>query len=479
MFDADAKAVLDAIQGEERATRLVLRARIEELFGQELPTDLRVYVDRLEQEDLEQASNLFQCVDGEELASDLEPNAFTSALRHQIALFAAFTASVPIGKDGGGQWYYVALEAPHELGIYGPGVGELRLLADSFSSFLGLVRAEQQIADHIEEHEDELDPDAIYEGDETLDLSRAGLEDAKRLFDALKGHVRLTGFNDSDVCSDFDELFIGQRGGVWPLDAQSRLFADHERAHPLVRMLDHMGLWELEAECTDFVRVPDALYALWRLYFGDDDAALTQALVRCESHVAGMVRDAATFMHGLLDAPEEWAGQNHLRTLRELVLAGDPVALSEPPDGSEALSAADPTDSAAMTKFKAKVRELPATADAWDALTYGYFAEERWEEMHGCAEVSIALRPQHYYAWMQRGIARHMMEQYNDALADFNVGLCFGDHNNLLLNKAIAYKDLGRHKQMIDTLRALPRHSRRDTIAAVEGLAEYVAEVER
>ncbi len=477
MFEADAQAILEAIEGEKRPTPLVLRARIEELFGTELPTDLHVYVDRLEREDLDQASNLCQCVDGTELASDLEPNAFTSALRHQIALFAAFTASVPVGKDGGGQWYYVALEAPHELGIYGPGVGELRLLADSFTSFLGLVRAEQQIADHITDHEDELDADAIYEGDEKLDLNRAGLEDAKRLFDALVGHVRLTGFEDSDVCSDFDELFIGQRGEVWPLDAKSQLFTDHERAHPLVRMLDHMGLWELEAECTDFVRVPDALYALWRLYFGSDDAALTQALVRCESHAAGMVRDASTFMRGLLDAPEDWAGQNHLRTLRALVLAGEPDTLCEPPDGSDALAAADPADNTTMTKFKAQVRKLPTTADAWDQLTYAYFAEERWEEMHACADVSIALRPQHYYAWMQRGIARHVMERYEEALADFNVGLCFGDHTNLLLNKAISYKDLGRHKQMIDTLRALPRHSRRDTIAAVEGLADHVDEV--
>ena len=475
------KQLLQSISLDPRDPALGSVAELEEAFGTSLNPEATAWFLAHQGHHLGESRVLFAydqpCFP---VVGSPRDNLFAQALRGQLELIAAFTGSMVLGNDGGGQDYFIGLEAGDEgVAIYGPGVGELRPLADSLESFVGLLRLDELWDEYAEAND--IDTGEVIEGDLEIDLSSTpGLAPLAELLSALRGRVHLPGFEGTDVCSEFDELVGALADAPLLLSEQPGFVKAHQRAYPLMRMLDHGGLFPLgPSPLPDdwHSRYADTMYWLWRSYFQDDDKQLLAAIQRCSEHPARLIRDAAAMISSLVDSTDTLREWDHLRVLRQLVLTpGTPA--TEPAEGYEALLVEDSDDDATRKQLKALLRKEPTRTDAWDNLTFQFYSAQQWEPMQRCAGISAALRPEHDYAWMQLGVAHLANDRPAESLPFFDRSLCFSSNPNLWLNKALAWLELDRRDLAVATLRQLPAHSRAGLIAGVDDLAPLGDEVE-
>ena len=472
--------LLDDITLEPRDPALQSVAKLEEAFGTPLSGAVRAYFSVHETHHLG-SSGALHCRDEPcfPAAGSPRDNLFAQVLRERQDLIAAFTGSMVLGSDGGGQDYFVDLSHGGDaVAIYGPGVGELRPLTDSLESFAGLVRLDALFAEYAEANG--IDPGDVIDGDVKVDLSKPELTPLATLLSTLQGRLHLPGYDGTDVCSDFDEIVGALAGGPLRLPTTPRFVEAHERAYPLVCMLDHGGLFPLGPDDPPDDRqssYPDTMYWLWRSYFQEDDERLQTTLRRCADHRARLIRDAGALIASVVESTDELPEWNHLRVLRQLVLA-PPSRATEPPPGYEELLAEDGNDDSTRARLKEMLRGQPTHADAWDNLTFQFYSAAQWPQMQRCAEISAALRPEHYYPWMQLGVAQMSQGNLVASLPFFDRAICFSSNPNLWLNKAGAWLELGRRDLAVANLRQLPEHNRADLIAQVDDLAPLLGEVE-
>ncbi len=449
---------------------------LEEAHGTRLTGAVRAYFERQDRCELE-GMPLFHCYG--HAIPQLEPseaNRFVAAMDGELPLIGAFTGSAFLAHEGGGEVYYVSLapDAP-EVAIYGPGEGAMRYLADSLEAVAGLVLAVDRWESHAEA--EGLDTEDLIEGR----VTPPGDGPLAELLAALEGHVHLPheelddddgeGAADLAVLTVLEEIVPRLAGKSLAAPRDSALVAAFERAYPIVSMLDHRGLFPLEpgqAPAGWADTAAGALHWLWHGYLTSDSDSAERALALAD-HGAALVRDAARIVADLERDPASWPALGHVPVLREL-MADPPTAATEPPAGHEALL--DGSDAAK------KLERSPADADHWNALTYEHFGQSDWPSMLGCADIAAALRPHHYYPWLQRGIALMMLERYPEAVAAFDRGLCYERHDDLLLNKAMAFRESGDRDGAVATLRRIPRWKRAETIARVPELADLADSVD-
>jgi hypothetical protein len=472
--------LLQDVTLEPRDPALRSVAELEDAFGMSLSSAVLAYFSAHQTHHLGSSGALY-CSDEPCFPAVGSPrgNLFAQVLRERPELIAAFTGSMVLGSDGGGQGYFVDLSPGGDaVAIYGPGVGELRPLTDSLESFAGLVRLDALWAEYAEAND--IDTGAVIDGDREVDLSKPDLTPLAKLLSTLQGRLHLPGYDGTEVCSDFDEIVGALAGSPLRLPTPPRFVEAHERAYPLVCMLDHGGLFPLGTydPPDDWQSsYPDTIYWLWRSYFQEDDERLETTLRRCSDHRARLIRDAGALIASLVQSTDELPEWNHLRVLRQLVLAPPPRA-TEPPPGYEELLAEDGNDDSTRARLKEMLRGQPTHADAWDNLTFQFYSAAQWPQMQRCAEISAALRPEHYYPWMQLGVARMTQGHLAESLPFFDRALCLSSNPNLWLNKAGAWLELGRRDVAVATLRQLPEHNRADLIAQVDDLAPLAEEVE-
>jgi len=385
-------------------------------------------------------------------------NSFVEALQSLAHVVAPFTGTRFERLDGAGKGYYASLETG-EVFLVDYALGSVRFLADSMAS---VERLEAALSEwHRLAKAKDIDTEDVIDGRVEVDLSSRGFSKLARQLEALSGRVDLN--DDNDVSSRFDEILLGIAGSVFRCSAKATVFDDHERAIGLIQMLSHRGLDESENEPgnepVDWLdRSQDAIYCLWRWYFDDNDR-LSAALAQASKSQHLLVRDAACFITDLDATPTRQPAWSHLRATRDLWLE-QPTALDAP---------AIPHDDLIGEGVEAgRVREKPTNAQSWDALTYRFYQAKKWSEMERCAEISISLRPEHYYGYLQRGIARSEQGRHQESIDDYDRALCFSFHDNLFVNKALSWMSLGNPEAAIANLAQLPAHSRTQTLRRLE-----------
>ena len=382
-----------------------------------------------------------------------------------------FTGCIAIGADSGGQMYYLQLDKnKSEIYLYAPDVDELKYLACSLEAFAYLNRIYEDWMDF--EYENDIDSDEIING---RIPTKIDITPFQKKLGALLGYVNLSGFEDSDVCSEFDEIFHSLFSSKLKARSESSVIQNHKRAKWIISMLDNdfFNPMKLEDEPESgnepISDCSDALYWLWRYYFTCNDNKLKALCERCYNHKARLVRGAVSMITELNEAPDSMPEFNYLRIQRELVKNdGLPPAFSKAFDKD--VLKPKKTDSEEIKECKKNIRKSKDNHQAWDELTYNYSLIEDWDTMLKCAEMSLALNSNSYYAWMQRGIAFHMKKNNKDALHSFDRGLCFSNHENLWLNKAIVYTKIEHHKSAINHLKRIRNWNRADLIKAEKEL---------
>lgn len=381
-----------------------------------------------------------------------------------------FTDSILIGSDGGGQMYYAALDPENtEIYLYNHGVGEMKFLADSIEAYSYLNRIYEDWI--IFEEENDIDRELIIDGEIPKDLDVSSFQEKLK---NLQGHVNLTGFEDSDVCSEYDELFQGLMGFAMTAKPKSKRIHYFERSNWIMHMLDNCystpGHMEPKPESgkESISKSSDALYWLWRYYFMKNDEELKALCIRCNNHSARLVTDAVSLITELINNPDSFPEFNYIRIQRELLNNKNylPVFKKIAPDFLEP----EKTDKEMTAKHKVFIKENPENSGGWDNLAYNYYEEENWEKMLICSNMSLSIKPNFYYSWMQRGIALWMLKNFDEALFSFDIALCFDGNNDLWLNKAILLAEKGEKKSAFDHLWQIDSYNRAKIIKSQKDL---------
>jgi hypothetical protein len=215
-----------------------------------------------------------------------------------VLIVAAFSGTTPIGRDGGGQIFYAAESARAPVFIYGPGVGELKLLADSRKSFERLNALMDRWSDITRKNGWE-DDDLM---DGSIDKKHPDFVWMRKLALALKGKVHLPGFDATDLASDFDEMVTEIAGKKLTLPATigATELALHRRAHWLRALFERETFFEKEARALDRRRkdpyakhAASRLYWLWHHFFLDNEKELEVALRAAARDRSPIIRETA------------------------------------------------------------------------------------------------------------------------------------------------------------------------------------------
>ncbi len=382
---------------------------------------------------------------------------FNAAYADPFAIVSSFTGTLWIGNDGGGQDYMVEV-APRSSAVYlfGPGVGELKYLADSLDAFMTLNELLESWSAYEKAHD--LDWGEIEDGaidPETLDIPqiRAGMR-------RLAERVRLTGFDRSDMASDFDEILPGLTGVRPRAKPASPLVSNlHVRSY-WAQMNLRIGpgyLVEQTFGVNGRRRAPrmpprsdvpaDQVYRLWHAFFTADDAVLDRVARECASSKAALARRTAELLLAVRDgtAPGELG---LLIATREVVREASSKRAPPPCPQASPLRERDSNDGRALAAARRAAFASPNDAARWDALTFALYETEDWGGMLAAVDARLAIDARHAYPWLQRGIALAQLEHPNEALAALDRAIAFDRYGRdgaaAWMNKAAIYMELAR-----------------------------------
>ncbi|HEY5934051.1 MAG TPA: hypothetical protein VIU61_05445 [Kofleriaceae bacterium] len=370
------------------------------------------------------------------------------AYTHPFAIVSSFTGLVWIGNDGGGQEYLVDVESS-AVYMYGPGVGQLKFLADSLDSFLALNEMAEKWDAYEREHG--IDYGEIESGD--IDPATLKIPEIRRAMAKLKTRVSLPGYDNSDMTSDFDEIYpaiTGIRPRAKP--ASPTVLRLHQRSYwiqmnlrlgPMYQPGEALGI-RGKGPIAKRSCAADMVYRLWDPFMQSRDAELAAECTRARSEDALLVRRTAELFEAVLS--ESTPGElGFLRSYRAAVaeLSGKAPAART----NHTLLAPSGGDSAALAAARAQAKNIPGEPKAWDGLCYELCNAEAWEQMKEAAEARLALARVDHYPWLQLGIARHQLGNHAEAIIALDRALAFDRHTQLAgaiwFNKAEAYAALG------------------------------------
>jgi tetratricopeptide (TPR) repeat protein len=433
----------------------------------------------------------------------------SSVYREAASAIAALTNTIYLGADRGGQVYFAEIDPKRsEVFVYGPGVGELKLLCDSFASFAELNEIDERWQACCEDEgvdEDDLEREEFV-------LASPRLRALREEIRLRRGRFHLTGFDHSDVSTDFDET-IPRLGGT-KLEAVSRSCTSRlfNGARWLVWLLsgshvhvEPAGARDLDADMRDPELAPLAatkVYWLWHLFLFDRRTELGTFLEVCARDPSRLVRTTAELMSELSVPGPVRAPLEHFRELRSVVL--DAAAGRVRPLPKERglrveeerrekrlreLVAPAPSDSPRIAAQKKAVAKALHEPQPWDALTFAYFEEEDVERMLAATEARLTLSHGDYYPWLQKGIALQMLKRYPEALAAFDRALFLERENawaSAWINKSFVCGALGDRSGALlhlrEALRIHPEHKQvareSDELAPYRGEPEFRALLE-
>jgi serine/threonine protein kinase/Flp pilus assembly protein TadD len=111
----------------------------------------------------------------------------------------------------------------------------------------------------------------------------------------------------------------------------------------------------------------------------------------------------------------------------------------------------------AIPLLRDATREDPRYYGAWFVLGYCHYALGQYPDADACYGVCVVLRPDDYWPYLRRGIARIRHRDFAEALADLSEAVRLRpDRADLYMNRALAYEGLRAHaKAVADLTRAL------------------------
>jgi hypothetical protein len=235
-----------------------------------------------------------------------DPRGIRAVYEEPALMIAAFTGSVALGTDGSGQSYF-ADHAPKrsDVFIYGPGVGELKFLADSLTSFAQLndvVERWTVLAAALGWDDDDLEEGA-------LDEKAPDFVALRQLAGALRGKVHLPGMDHSDMESEFDELVHHLAGAKFTRRTDSVVPALYARAYWILALLSRDSFLGEQAVVIDrtrervdpFVdRAASRIYWLWHDFMFDHTDALASAIDGGSRDRSSLVKRTSALMSDLI-----------------------------------------------------------------------------------------------------------------------------------------------------------------------------------
>jgi tetratricopeptide (TPR) repeat protein len=367
-------------------------------------------------------------------------NTFKWLLSHgKIEVLAqAFTNSVMIGADSGGQQYYINLDLKYpEVFLHNSGVLDMKFLADSPESFAYLNLIYQDFM--LFAHDHQIAIESIIDGELPDSPEISFFQEELKL---LSGKINLA--NDSDVYSNYQEICNGLNGTELIATSSTNAMDAYDNAFWIMRLLTN----NFETPPADIRSIPETnteslengaelLYWLWHYYFIGEDNALNNLCNRCKNHPAKIVRDTVSVVDILLKKPNELTELNYLRLQRDLLVNGNVPPIFEKEIDAAFLKPHKQDDYTISSTKKMLLKNLDDYR-AWDQLAYAYNTLKVCEKAQIAAEKSLAFNPNSYYAWLQHGIALHEQKHYEGALASYDRALCFNGHPNLWTNKILA-----------------------------------------
>jgi hypothetical protein len=372
------------------------------------------------------------------------------AYTHPFAIVSSFTGLAWIGNDGGGQEYLVD-PGSSAVYMYGPGVGEVKFLADSLDSFLAL----SEIAERWDAYERAHDIDYGEVESGKIDPATLRIPEIRRAMAKLRKRVNLPGYDESDMVSDFDEIYptiTGIRPRAKPaspmvmrLHARSYWIQMNLRLGPMVYQPGERLGRDVKGAIPKRACAADLVYRLWDPFLRSRDDELHAECTRARSEDALLVRRTAELLEAVLSdrAPGELG---FLRTFRAAV--AEPAVTARTATKHRALLAPSPRDSKALAAARATAKRMPREPKAWDGLAYELCNAEAWEQMKEAAEARLSISRADYYPWLQLGIALKELGHHADAIVALDRALAFDRHTQLAgatwFNKAEAYAQLGK-----------------------------------
>lgn len=367
------------------------------------------------------------------------------AYTHPFAIVSSFTGLVWIGNNGGDEEYLVDPESS-AVYLYGLGVGELKFLADSLDSFLALDEIAERWAVYERAHA--IDYRQIEAGN--LDAATLRIPEIRRAMAKLRTRVSLPGFDETDMMSDFDEVYpaiTGIRPRAKPasplrlrLHARSYWIQMTLRLGPMYRPSDQL---RKPGPIAKRSTTADLVYRLWDPFLCSRDAELAAECKRARDEDAVIVRRTAELLEAVIG--DRLPGElGFLRASRAAVAEPSRRSRATP---HRALLAPSGRDSKALAAVRAQAKRTPRDPKAWDGLCYELCNAEAWEQMKEAAEARLALDRTDYYPWLQLGIALNQLGNHADAIVALDRALAFDRHSQLAgatwFNKADAYAALG------------------------------------
>lgn len=379
---------------------------------------------------------------------------FARAYVDPFAIVSSFTGTLWIGNDGGGQDYMVEV-GPRTSAVYlfGPGVGELKYLADSLDAFLTL----NELFESRHAYEGAVDDREGNHGTGGVDGDALRLPELRAAMRRLVHRVHLTGFDRSDMASDFDEV-LPRLGGVRPRarpasPAVSDRYARSYWAQANLRLVPGYLPTFGTTGRRRVSRSPrtndaaDAVLRLWDAFLTGRDDALDAVARQSGSSKAALVRRTAELLVAVRDgaAPGELG---LVAATREIVRDALANRAHVPSERGATLAAAAPGDTAALAEARRAAFASPDDAKRWDALTFALYETEDWSGMLAAADRRLTLDAHASYPWLQRGIALMQLGDAIGALAAFDRTLAFArtgrDGGAAWMNKAALYIEQGR-----------------------------------
>nr|WP_299171171.1 hypothetical protein [uncultured Allomuricauda sp.] len=378
----------------------------------------------------------------------------------QIGLIQIFTESIAIGNDASGQIYLLHLDdEKSSVYIYDPGSSAIRFLADSIESFTFLCHIFSDWLEFEEIHV--IDVEDIIDGNipNSLDVSSF----RKKLI-KLSGKVNLSDPKE-EFFSDYDERFTAIHGKKLSAFHSGNTAVSFERAKWIMRLLNNQ-LGEAgdmpPLSATKDYEPPkgssDILYWLWRNFF-KDNADLKKLLKKYATHNARIITDTISLITALLDDEKSYQEFNYLR-LQRMLLNGGKEHEEYDKIFSQSFLNTNESEDHQIRLTKERVRMNSEKANNWDDLAYCYYTAQEWNSVLYCSRMSLSLKPESYYAWMQQGIALWQLKKHKEALKAFDYGLCYDGNHDLWLNKAFVYLEMKDPENAIAHLQQLPSNKR-------------------
>nr|WP_299071396.1 hypothetical protein [uncultured Allomuricauda sp.] len=385
----------------------------------------------------------------------------------QIGLIQAFTESISIGNDASGQFYLLGLGGEKSpVYRFSSGSFVINFLSNSIESFAYLNCI---FSDWIEfEKAHEIDEEAIIDGNIPNDLDVSSF---RQRLAKLSGKVNLSDPNE-DFLTDYDELFTAILGENLKAVDCDNVVINFNRAEWIIRLLNNqlgetngIELPPVSKKNQSFKGLGDILYWLWRHFFRKEDDELRNLLGKCSTHKARIITDTISLITALLDDEKSFQEFNYIRLQREL-LHGRKGHEGYAKIFDASFLDTDDSENQQIKSTKEQIKISPKKANYWDDLAYCYYATQEWNDVLYCSKMSLALKPDSYYAWMQQGIALWQLKRYEEALKAFDYGLCYDGNENLWLNKAFLFLEINDSINAIAHLQQLPSNKRANLIKA-------------